>query len=928
MPLRRSRRVESRATVHRDQIQFPPKHLALREDVHQLGALVGEILREQGGDALFDLVEGDRQAAILRREDNAPAEADLALRARVQGRVPAEARDLTRAFSTWFQTVNLAERVHRIRRRREYFLADSGRPQPGGVEDALTTLKNAGYGLEDVLDLLAGLRIEPVFVAHPTESARRTQLRRQQRMAGVLLERLNPNLDPAELRTLWAKMRTEITTGWQTEEHPRQRLTVADEREHVVFYLSEVLYRIVPAFYEEIATTLEKLYGACIAGVTPPRILRFGTWVGGDMEGTPDIHAKTIRETLARQQQVIVNAYFGECQELAQLLSQSASRVAVSRELARRIEEYSTLLPGSQSIAPARHDRMPYRIFFNQVSERLRATYDGRSSRYERADQFRADLELVIHSLLGNRGVNGGYQLVRRLALRVDTFGFHLASLDLRQHADVHHRIIGQGLDDREWMRRPGEERTRLLSQILERDTGPRAVLDALGKRTLSVFDAATQGRKRYGGQAIGHYVVSGAAGPDDVLAPLVLARWANAYDKRTGQVDLDIAPLFESIDTQRTAGATLTQLLADPWYRRHVEARDRHQSVLIGYSQGSRECGLLASRLSSYESQRSTVDALRAAGVRPLLIHARGGSVTRGGSRVDALLTSAPPESVHGSLVMTEQGETISQNYGLRPNAMRTLERAFSALSLGTAAQQRGTAVAEPSALHECVGVAAAASHAAWQRVVLDDPAFYDFFRAVTPIDVIERMQIGSRTIWEGGAAQSAVLAVRATPWVFSWSQSRHVVAGWFGAGTGLAAAVSEFGLQRLREAYRGWRFFAAVIDDLETLLARADLSIAAHYEGLASPAVAARFSPVLREEYGRCVAQVLAIKDAREMLDGDRTLQRAIQLRNPYVDPMHLMQVDLLRRWRATGREDEDLFKALLASVSGIAAGLQTTG
>lgn len=911
-------------TVHRDQIQFPTKHLALREDVHQLGVLVGEMLREQGGDALFDRVEGDRQAALQWRERG---DADCAeLGARVRGRPPAEARDLVRAFSTWFQAVNLAERVHRIRRRREYFLADSERPQPGGIEDALTQLRNQGLSLEQVLDLLATLRLEPIFIAHPTESARRTQLRRQQRMASILLDRLNPQLEPQELRHLQARLRTEITTGWQTEEHPRQRLTVADEREHSIFYFSEVLYRIVPAFYEEVATALEKLYGACVANLAPPSVLRFGTWVGGDMEGSPDVHAKSIRETLARQQQVIVNTYHRECQELGQLLSQSASRVAISPALARRIDEYMTLLPGAQSVAPARHDRMPYRVFLGQVSERLRLTWDNRSNRYERPQQFRADLELLAASLLANKGINAGYHLVRRLTMRVDTFGFHLATLDLRQHADVHRTVVAQGLDEAGWSTMPRSERTRRLLQVLERDTGPRGTFDALGRRTLAVFDAALQSRHRYGEAAVGNYIVSGVEGADDVLTPLVLARWAGATDKRTGQVGLDVAPLFESVDVLNGCGAVMRELLAEPAYLAHLNSRGRGQSVVVGYSHGSRDSGFLATRLAVHDAQRDLAEVLKANDVRRVQVHARGGSIVRGGSRIDSLLRSAPAETHNGTLVLTEQGETITQGFGLKPNAMRTLERGFSALALATRAAQSGEARIEAPAQHAAAATAARVSREAWRALVLDDREFYDFFRAVTPIDVIERMQIGSRTIWEG-LAGCAVQAVRATPWVFAWSQSRWFMPGWYGAGIGLETAVREHGIDMLRAAYADWHFFTGLIDDLEAGLARTDLQVARSYAGLASAGLR-RFEAPLAAEYDRACRHVLAIKQATELLDTDRTLQRAVQLRNPYVDPMHEMQVDLLRRWRAAGRQDEDLFNGLLASVSGIAAGLQTTG
>lgn len=911
--------------MDRDQIQFPPKHLALREDVHELGALVGEMLREQGGQSLYDLVEGDRRAAIQRRREGGSADDGLALR--VAGRPPTEARDLVRAFSTWFQTVNLAERVHRIRRRREYFLTDSGKPQPGGIEDALAQLKQQGLSLEEVLKLLATLRIQPILVAHPTESTRRTQLRRQQRMADALLDRLNASLEPQERRHLWARLRTEITTGWQTEEHPRQRLTVADEREHALFHFAEVLYPIVPTFYEEIAGALEKLYGLSVVDIDPPIVLQFGTWVGGDMERSIDVHAKAIRETLARQQQVIVNEYFTECQQLSQLLSQSASRVGITPALRRRIDEYTILLPGARSEAPARHDQMPYRVFFAQISQRLRQTYEGRASRYERVEQLRADLRLAAESLQANRGTHAGYQLVRRLLLRVDTFGFHMATLDLKQRADVHHQVIGQGLDDPKWMQRSAEERLQRLAGILERNSGPVAPLDALGRRTLAVFETAMQCRSRFGEAAIGNYVVARTSGAEDLLAPLVLARWAGVDDRRSGQIGLDFAPLFESGDSLRTAGQTMRDLLANPGYRAHLAARAVPQPVLVGYSQAGRDSGYLGMRLAVFDAQRDLSQTLAAAGQPAVIYHARGGSVARGGLRLDELIRAAPPDTVDGTLHVTEQGESLSQSYGLKSNALRTLERACGALAIATQARRRGTARPEAATQHDLVSRLAAQSRAAWRALVVDEQGFQDFFRSATPIDVIDRMQIGSRSIWEMIGAEPGESRVRSTPWVFAWSQARYFMPGWYGSGVALLAAISAGELAQLQDIYGSWRFFTSVIDDLESQLARTDLDIAEQYVQLVSPGLQ-RFAPLLRDEFLHCRDAVLAIKGSSELLDTDRTQQRAIQLRNPYVDPMNLMQVDLLRRWRATAREDEDLFQALLASVSGIAQGLQTTG
>jgi phosphoenolpyruvate carboxylase len=903
--------------MQRHDIQFPAKDEALREDVHELGGLVGEVLREQGGEKLFEVVEGDRTAAIRRREGH--PEGALQLQVRTRDRPPALARDLARAFSTWFQVVNLAEKVHRIRRRRQYFVGASA-PQPGGVEAAFVKLKEQGVSAEEARELLGHLCIEPVLTAHPTESTRRTTLRMQQRIAHLLLIRMDPTLTPQEQRGVWGRIREELTIGWQTEEHPRQRLTVADEREHVLFHLIEILYRIVPAFYEEIAGALEKVYGAA-PGARIPTILDFGSWVGGDMDGNPDVHAKTIRETLARHHQLIVSTYFSEVQKLAARLSQSASRISTSPALLKRIEEYSTLLPAAQLSTPARHDRMPYRVFLGQVGERLRNTYDGKPNHYDTAAQFAGDIALLAESLAANKGHDAGLHGVHRLQRRLETFGFHLATLDVRQHTEVHHAVIAQGLGDAQWLQRPTAERAARLHHVLLKDQGPLAALDGVGKRTLWVFEAMQHCRHKYGREAIGHYIVSGASGVDDVLAVLVLARWAEMFDKHSGEVPLDIAPLFESVDSLERSGAVLRGLLDDESYRRHLAARANRQVVLLGYSDSNKESGLAAARWGTQCAQAELVQTLQGTGVRLTIFHGRGGTISRGGGRIDALVRSAPPGAVSGRLRVTEQGEVVNQSYGLRPIAMRSLERAFNALAL----KERSAEESQDERYVAAAALIARRARQAYRALVHEEPDFYGYFRESTPIDAIERMQIGSRPVSRG--EREGLAHLRAIPWVFAWTQTRAMLPGWYGVGSGLEAAAAEFGLERLREMRARWFYFGALIDDVEAMLARADLEIASQYDALAQAPLRRLFEPV-RQEFARTVELVLAIKEQERLLDGEATLQRAIRLRNPYVDPMHLMQIDLLKRWRRTGRRDSELFDALLATISGIAQGLQSTG
>lgn len=887
-----------------------------------LGSLVGLVLREQGGEELYELVEADRRLAIARRDGDRAAA--LELEQRVRDRSPKIARELERAFTSWFQAVNLAEQVHRIRRRRAYFQDDAARPQPGGIGDAIAVLKARGLSLAAVLELLSDLCIEPIFMAHPTESTRRTILRKQQRLAGLLYDRLNPTLAPNEQRASRGRIRTEITTAWQTEDYPRQRLTVADEREHVLFYLAEVLYRIVPGFYEEIAEALAANYGVDADEVELPTIIRFGSWVGGDMDGNPDVHAKTIRETIARQQQAIVNAYFLEVQSLAQLLSQSAGRVGVSAALQKRIDEYTTLIPLARAGSSARHDRMPYRVFFTQIAERLRATYDGRPQGYENCEQFARDVTLVADSLAAHRGRHAGLFAVRRLQRRIATFGFHLATLDVRQHSTVHHRVIAQALDEPHWSTLDAAARHDKLLEWIERDTSPKVELDPVGKRTLAVFEAMLQCRRRFGAESIGAYVVNGVLGTDDLIAPLLLAQWAEAFDKRSNALAIDIAPMFDSITALERAPSILRQALADPVYRRHLDARGRKQFAFVGYSESSKQAGVIASRYAAYQAQSGIAATLAAAGEQHVIIHARGGSIARGGGRIDALVTGMPPETINGGLRLTEQGEGINQNYGLGPIALRTLERAFGSLSLAASDVRRGMRLEIDPRHAKIAADLAAVSAARFRELFVETPQCHAWFRDVTPIDVIERMQIGARSIVRENF--SGLAAIRAVPWVFAWTQNRMMLPGWFGAGAALQQVLERHGAEALRQSYESWPFMHRLLDDIEVMLARADLDIASHYQAL--HAAPSHFFEIILAEYEWAVNGLLIVKQQRQLLDGEATQQRALQLRNPYVDPMNLMQVDLLRRWRATEREDRELFEALLASVSGIALGLQSTG
>jgi phosphoenolpyruvate carboxylase len=900
----------------RHDLFFPLKDADLREDVHKLGMLVGEVIREQGGDALFEIVEKSRQSAIARREGD--LQGSTQLMENIRG-IPADvARDLVRAFSTWFEMVNMAEKVHRIRRRRQYL--NEGETQPSGIDDAIVKLKSKGATLTDIRSLMLELWIEPVLTAHPTESTRRTLLRKQQKVAQLLLSRLGLAPSAAETRTIWERVRSEITSGWQTAENSRERLTIADEREHVLFFIAEILYQIVPIFYEEIAASLEKAYGPEAREVELAEILRFGSWVGGDMDGNPDVHAKTIRETVARHQQLIVNNYFLECQALQEELSQSATRISISPELQARIDHYMTVLPAASTLTPARHDRMPYRVFFGQLLERLRSTYEGRQNQYEAVGEFLDDVNLVIRSLEQNKGEHAGLFQVKRLARRVRTFGFHLATLDIRQNSSVHRNVVAQGLGESQWHEKTGEERLARLREALSKDEGPATVLDGTGKRSLWVFEALAHCRHRYGPDAIGPYVVSSTRGADDILSVLVLARWADTADRRSGDVPVDIAPLFESAEALERCGQVIEQLLNEPLYRRHLVHRGNHQYVMIGYSASNKDTGMIRSRWLVRRAQESLFAAAARADIDLTLFHGQAGGLDRSGGRTEVVIRSGPDDARRGRLRMTEAGELIKEKYGLRPIALRVFEQAFNALSLASGGAMPAERV-EPR-WRDAMELLAQESAHVYRGLVYDNPSFYPFFRQVTPVDVIERMQIGSRPATR--IERSGVAALRSIPWVHSWSQSRYMLPGWFGAGSALAKATHTLGIDTLSEMYGRWYFFENLMNEIELSLARADLEIASYYETLVNEEYRP-FIQALHDEFALTKEHVLKLKGCARLLDGEPTVQRSIRLRSPYIDPMHLVQVDLLKRWRKSGCEDKDLLAALLSSVTGISQALQ---
>ncbi len=900
---------------YRSSVVFATPDLPLRDDVRRLGTMVGELISEQVAPAFLDEVEDVRTAAIARRESQGPL---ATLSEQLSGRTPRQAEALVRAFSTYFQVVNIAERVHRIRRRRDYQRAGTKRPQPESLHDALLALKAQGVTLEELAQWLPRIDIEPVFTAHPTEAVRRALLEKEQLMVAALVDNLDGQRTPGEQAADGERFRMALTASWQTADSSPVRPSVDDEREHVGFYLTRVLYRVMPVFYESLEQALRDTWGRTLP---LPRLLRFGTWVGGDMDGNPNVDAGTITATLNAQRQAVLELYLKDMLKLASLLSQSTALIGVSDAVLVRVEDYRRLLPQVQS--RPRHADMPYRLLNDRMRARLQATLDDAPGAYATPDEFIDDIQLILDSLEANKGKHAGWFSVRRLLWRVRSFGFHLARLDVRQESSVHAHALAEVLGGVEaFAALDDAARAQLLAPYAAGTAELAAPADEGGQRLDKAFAALADARRRHGADALGTYIISMAHDRGDVLAVLALARRGGLVDAQGG-VPLDIAPLFETVDDLQRGTATLHDLLADPVYRAHLAARDDVQMVMLGYSDSGKDGGIAASRWGLQQAQVELLEAAAGYGVKLTFFHGRGGSISRGGTRTTHAVNASPRGSIDGRLRVTEQGEVIHRKYGIRALALRSLEQSAGAV-LRASLRPRAAEPREAQWIPVMDIVAAESSRA--YRAFVGDAKFMDYFRQATPIDVIERMTLGSRPSRRLG--QDAALSnLRAIPWVFAWSQARAVIPGWFGVGSGLQAAADAGHEERLREMAHDWPFFETFLDDMAMVLSKGDIHIAEQFSRLAGP-LHAHFFPLIREELALTAHWVKRLSGQQELLEHDPRLALSIRLRNPYIDPISTLQVDLLQRWRESGREDEALLRALVACVNGVSQGVQNTG
>ena len=897
----------------------------LAREVRLLGALLGQVIVEQAGTPVFELVERLRLAAIAFRKDDDPA-----VRARLEAELDAlelgDAEAVITAFSLYFQLVNLAEARSRVRtlRRRERAARDG--LLDDSIAEAIARLRRAGRDDAALDDIIDRLRITLVLTAHPTEARRRTALIALRRCA-VLLERLDDTrLTPSEDTEIRRHLREEITLLWRTSDLRAVAPEPLDEVRTAMAVFDSTLFTLVPRLYRSMDAALGQ-----DSGSRPPRVsafVRFGSWIGGDRDGNPAVTADTTERTVRIQADHVLRGYEAVTLRLMQTVSATTHGDRLHRGLATRLARDAEELPETDRQLRRRFPGEPYRQRFGFIAERLRRTRVAltgeagpRTGSYEDAAALAAELGEISEALLEDGLGRVAWGDLVELRWQVATFGFQLASLEVRQHGAVHRAaltaVAGGAGDDH--VVAPGV---------------------SLGE-VLATFRTMVDIQARFGVDACHRVIVSFTAEPRDVTDVLALA--AIAASRSGGEPPvLDVVPLFESSAALDRAGPILDTLLHDSAYRDHLRGRGDRQEVMLGYSDSNKESGFLAAAWMLHRAQEALVAVAQARNVELTLFHGRGGAIGRGGGPANRAILGGAPGSVDGRLKLTEQGEVIAANYADPAIARRHLEQLSGAVLIASTPEHDAAAAAALRDGAPLMDELAATARDAYRALVHDDPGFAAFFREVTPIAELSDLRLGSRPAARGSdagreataAEAPSIDALRAIPWTFAWSQSRINLPGWYGLGSALEAfarAHGDAGLERIARLHRTWPFLASILDNAEMILAKADMGIARRYASLVTmPGGDARWTAI-EAEYQRTVAYLLRVTGHDRLLDGAPVLQRSIGLRNPYVDALSEVQVRLLRRLRAMppdASERDAHLRLVQLSVNGVAAGLQNTG
>jgi phosphoenolpyruvate carboxylase len=886
----------------------------LRRDVRSLGAILGQVISEQTGQELFESVETLRRLLIEHRDSTrrSPGESpseELMSEAQqlISNMDLPRAYQVTKAFATYFELTNLAETNHRKRRRRAGKLVRDHAPLPGSFRGTLLRMKESGMSAQDSLAALRQIQITPVFTAHPTEVARQTVLLKRRRITKQLerLDRLP--LTPQDAEICENNIRAEVTSLWQTDEVRLTKPTVDDEIRMGLRYFRLSLFDTLPRIYEEIVESFRDVYGLELDESSVPNIVHFGSWIGGDRDGNPLVKPHSIRHALEMARAVILREYLDDVEALSDRLSSSRRQTAISEDLLARLHHYERTIPGVHLAWGPHNQAESYRRFLSYIFHKLRHTREAvdAPASYRNAADFEHDLVLIQMSLKANRGERLAHTYISSLLRKIRKFGFHLHTLDIRQHARVHAHVVNE------------------LGQ--EPNTEPTS---EAARELLDTFRTIAELKRTYPSHSIRHYIISGAESEDDVMNVVRLAKAAGVQLAASADdPGLMPVPLFESIDSLRAASKVMRGIWSNPEYQPSLDSWGRWQEVMLGYSDSNKDGGMLTSTWELYKTHRELHQAAKEFDVNLRLFHGRGGTVGRGGGPTHSAILAQPPGCFSGQIRVTEQGEVLNWKYADPVLAEWNLELMIAA-SLEAFTRPALAGESQRPAWEEAIEEMSQEAYRVYRRDIADEPDVLEYFEQATPVNELDSARIGSRPARRSKGRRLEDL--RAIPWVFGWMQSRHAVPAWFGVGHALEhfSEKNAANEQLLRQMARGFPMFSDLLRNVELGMAKADLGIARKYSALVkNSSLRKRVFSMLEAEFLRTRQMILRITGQRELLARNRVLARSIRLRNPYVDPMSLIQVELLRR-KQQGQKSSELEYPLGATINGIAAGLHNTG
>ncbi|WP_233452244.1 phosphoenolpyruvate carboxylase, partial [Metabacillus niabensis] len=909
--------------------------LPLRRDVKSLGHILGEILVHHGGTELLDKVEKLRVMAKTLR-NNFDQEIYNELKEEIVNLDPPMRKQVIRAFSIYFHLINAAESNHRIRRRREYQLQDNNIVQPASIESAILSLKDNEIGVETIQKVLNTLSLELVITAHPTEATKRSVIEIQKRIGNILKNLDNNMLTKRERKKLEDSLLNEVTILWQTDELRHRKPTVMDEVRNGLYYFDQTFFEVLPDIHQDLEEGLTEQFPGHKWEV--PNFLRFGSWIGGDRDGNPNVTPEVTWETLEKQRELALKKYREALILAMKRFSQSTTRVEISTELIENVEKDEQIYLTEDKKWHVENEI--YRRKIAVILTRLKEV--GKSDiGYRSAEELLEDLYIIQRSVALHQPANQDLNMLKKLIRQVQLFGFHLATLDIRNHSGEHEAAITEILRKvkvaENYSELSEEEKLKTLESVLK-DPRPLLLLNEdYTKETqqmIKVFTTIKKAHDTFGKKSILVYLVSMTQSASDLLEVLVLAKEAGIYRLHAdGSVEshLNVAPLLETIDDLVAGPAIMETLFNMDVYRNHLKIHGDSQEIMLGYSDGSKDGGTLTANWKLYKAQLEIHHMAKRYNIGLKFFHGRGGSLGRGGGPLNRSILSQPAETLGDGVKITEQGEVLSARYLYEDIAYRSLEQATSTLLVASVnlSEDSEQQHLREKVWEEAMEEISAVSLKKYQSLVFEDPDFLTYFTEATPLNEVGELNIGSRPMKRKDRNRFEDL--RAIPWVFAWTQSRQLIPAWYAAGTGLEefASKSEENLKLLQRMYLEWPFFRSTIDNLQMALMKADITTAKEYTSLVKDkTIAERIFGNIVEEYEKTKEILLKISGDEELLDHTPNIKESVYRRNPYVDPLNFLQVELIKELRAQEEPNEELLTEVLLTISGIAAGLRNTG